>query len=844
MRLRHSLTEPRTARTIARLAIVTVFAISFLALLGWILDITLLKSISPRWITMRVITAICLALQAIELALLQEKPSNVRSLPILQTPAVLVCVVGLLITVLYVVAMVTGQDPSLVNAPFLGLFFAPPNRPALLTAILFVVSSCSLMLLAAGGRRGANIAHAVILPAAIASYLVPVSYLLDVQAMTGWLDIPVALNTGIAFCALCIAILYLRPDTWLMSVLTGEHAGGVMARRLLPALLIIPLLVGRLRLMGERAGAFASEIGVALVAVAFTVCLLWLVWMNARSVNRTDEKRREAEDALQEREEIFRLFVRHAPAAVAMFDREMRYLAHSDRWRHDYGLGQGEIIGRSHYEVFPEIEDRWKAVHQRCLQGASEKCEEDQFVRPDGRIEWLRWEIHPWRTGDQQIGGIIIFSEVITARKRAERSLEQQRSLLQTIFESAQGPVFSVDRNYCYTSFNMQHAEVMKALFGANIEIGHNALDYHTVTRDRDAAQKNLDRALRGERVTVETIAGQDETTRRYFEISHNPVRDASGNVTGVAVFALDLTKRKRAENALLQAKEEWERTFESVPDLIAILDNQFQIMRMNKAMERRLATFPKGCTGLQCYEHVHGAKIPPAFCPHVLTLADGREHIAEVHEDRLGGDFLVSTTPISDAQGRMIGAVHVARDITERKRAEEALRKAKDELDLRVQERTSELSQAVTTLHEEVSERILTEQALRERSGQLQLLAAQLTLAEQRERQRLAQVLHDGLQQILVAAKFRLVLVDRSQDVSRTAEEVADLIDDAIETSRSLTAELSPPILRQGGLVPALEWLARWMRDKHGLSASLLVPRQIQPAPEEVTVLLFQATR
>ena len=433
---------------------------------------------------------------------------------------------------------------------------------------------------------------------------------------------------------------------------------------------------------------------------------------------------------------------------------------------------------------------------------------------------------------------------MVTARKCAEKSLEQQRSLLQAIFESAQGPVFSVDRDYRYTSFNTQHAEAMKALFGAKIEIGSNLLDYHTVARDRDAAQSNLDRALRGEQITVETVVGQDEATRRYFEISHNPVRAAGGAVTGVAVFALDLTERKRAENALLQAKEEWERTFESVPDLIAILDSQFRIVRMNKAMARRLADSPQGCAGLRCYEHVHGTNTPPAFCPHILTLADSREHIAEVHEERLGGDFLVSTTPISDAQGRMIGVVHVARDITERKRSEEALLKARDELDLRVQERTSELSQTVATLHEEVSERIFTEQALRERSDQLQLLAAQLTLAEQRERQRLAQVLHDGLQQILVAAKFRLALVDRSEDVRHAAAEVTDLIDDAIETSRSLTAELSPPILHHGGLVPALEWLVRWMREKHGMRVGLRVSTQIQSAPEEVTVLLFQATR
>ncbi|MGK7902197.1 MAG: PAS domain S-box protein [Hormoscilla sp.] len=113
-----------------------------------------------------------------------------------------------------------------------------------------------------------------------------------------------------------------------------------------------------------------------------------------------------------------RLFVENTPAAVAMCDRQMRYLAVSRSWLTEYRLSDMEIIGRSHYEVFPEIPDRWKEIHQRCLAGAVEWCAEDIFPRQDGSIDWVRWEIHPWRKNGAEIGGIIMFTEVITERKQ------------------------------------------------------------------------------------------------------------------------------------------------------------------------------------------------------------------------------------------------------------------------------------------------------------------------------------------------------------------------------------------------------------------------------------------
>lgn len=136
-----------------------------------------------------------------------------------------------------------------------------------------------------------------------------------------------------------------------------------------------------------------------------------------------------------------------------------------------------------------------------------------------------------------------------------------------------------------------------------------------------------------------------------------------------------DLVERSQAEEALRRAKEEWERTFDTLPDLIAILDREHRIVRANRAMTQRLGAPLEECRGQICYHCVHGTDRPPGCCPHVLTLADGQEHTAEVHEPRLGGDFLVTTTPLRDERGRHIGSVHIARDITKRKLAEDRRR-------------------------------------------------------------------------------------------------------------------------------------------------------------------------
>ena len=181
--------------------------------------------------------------------------------------------------------------------------------------------------------------------------------------------------------------------------------------------------------------------------------------------------------------------------------------------------------------------------------------------------------------------------------------------------------------------------------------------------------------------------------------------------VTYMADVAWEIAEHKRAEEAIVRAKEEWERTFASVPDLITVLDDQHRIVQVNDAMARRLGKLPEECAGLICYKAVHGMDEAPSFCPHLATLNDGQQHSTEIHEDRLGGDFLVTATPLYNEQGQITGSVHVAHDITERKEAEEALRRVHNELETRVEERTAELVKVNKALDAEITERKLFEE-------------------------------------------------------------------------------------------------------------------------------------
>jgi len=151
----------------------------------------------------------------------------------------------------------------------------------------------------------------------------------------------------------------------------------------------------------------------------------------------TDRKRAEAavrdgEERFRAREELLNIFVKNVPAGVAMLDREMRYLQVSDRFCADYGLDRAAIIGRSHYDVFPDVPERWKEVHRRALAGETIRADEDRWEREHGTV-WVQWEIRPWQTVEGVQGGILIFAVDISRHKQLEAALrDTSRKLVES----------------------------------------------------------------------------------------------------------------------------------------------------------------------------------------------------------------------------------------------------------------------------------------------------------------------------------------------------------------------------------------------------------------------------
>lgn len=292
---------------------------------------------------------------------------------------------------------------------------------------------------------------------------------------------------------------------------------------------------------------------------------------------------------------------------------------------------------------------------QEVLEG-NVPVEREVISLDDGRCFIMR--VLPYRTIEKKVDGIVVTLVNITDLRRAEDEIRNA-----ALFpEENPSPVLRVARdgtllynNRAAASLLMQWPRSPEGKLPGQVQ--------------RDVAAV-LDS---GRNLELEIRCGDRDLSLILVPITKRGY---------VNFYGRDITERKQIAEALQRAKDQWERTFDSVPDLIAILDEQHRVVRVNNAMAERLGASPAECIGQSCHLCVHGLETPPDFCPHTRTMQDGLEHLAEIHESNLGGNFLVSTTPLTDEQGNKIGSVHVARDITERKRAEEELLRHVDELE------------------------------------------------------------------------------------------------------------------------------------------------------------------
>lgn len=499
--------------------------------------------------------------------------------------------------------------------------------------------------------------------------------------------------------------------------------------------------------------------------------------------------------------------------------------------------GMIDAVGRTAREVVPDLEEHWFNVYGRVATTG----EPVRFTH--GSEAMGRWfDVYAFRVDEPADRRVALLFKDVTQQKQAERErerllaeVEAEQARLAEVFHYApsfmcilRGPDFVFERaNDLYLRLVGRTELVGKPLLEALPEVEDQGF-IDVLNRVYQTGEPYV-----GKDVPVSLHrrpgAGADSAEARWLDFVYQPLRDADGKVTGVFAQGVDLTERKQAEDALRESEQQLRFTLEAT---------EFGSWELDLSGPE-----PSALRRSLKHDQIFGYSDPPPkwnyqiFISHVLE--EDRSHVSQRLEEALNetGEWEFECrirradngevrwvwargqeVEEPDKPRRMLGLVQ---DVTARKRIEQKLRESE------AQHRS--LNQ---TLEQRVAERTAEAE---HRARQLQVMAKELTDAEHRERRRLAQLLHDDLQQILVGAKLRL---------PAAADDARELIGQAIETARSLSSELAPPVLYDVGLGAAMDWLARWVGDKYNLEVTVVADGSEPVEDEQLRVMLFEAVR
>ncbi len=532
-------------------------------------------------------------------------------------------------------------------------------------------------------------------------------------------------------------------------------------------------------------------------------------------------------------EEKYRRIVETATEGIVMADAEARMIFVNDRWSEIFGYSAEEARQVTLLDlVFPEdraqMAERWESRKR----GGKENYE-FRFRRKDGSPVWLLVGVAPRLDPEGRFLGTLVMVTDITQRKQAEEMLRAKEGELELILTRTPFLLTRCSRDLRYRYVSRAYA---KMIGRTPDQVAGKPILEIMGEEGFETIRPHVEAVLRGERVEYDAPVHFQGVGSRFLRVAYVPDKDQQGQVIGWIASILDITERKQAEEALRESEERLKATLHSMRDEVWIVDAQGRVVLINEAVQEHLGVAPDRWediyTAIAELEILlpDGTPRPAEQAPLTRSLhGEVLMGVQEVIRNLATGELRwreVTSAPIRDQTGQIAGAVVVARDITDRRQAEEALRELTATLESKVAQRTAQL---------------------RRRAQQLQKLTLEMSEAEDRERKRLAAILHDDVQQIMAAAKFHLsVMRNRIKDDASLAalgEQIDQMLKEAVEKSRGLSHELSPAAL-SGDFAEALDQLARQMQAKHGLVVQVHATGQVPVQSDAVKGFLYRTAQ